>query len=72
MKKVISVCLAVLMLLAAIPLIGFTDVSVNNFALKARAYSVGETIQYGTYPQSRVTDNDTLAQPSANLDSSAC
>ena len=51
MKKIVSVFLVVLMLLAAAPLMGFVGLEI---APKAQAYSVGDTIQYGTYPQSRV------------------
>ena len=51
-KKLLSALLVVCLLLTAAPLTGF-----NGFHLlqKAHAYSVGELIQYGTYPQSRVT-----------------
>ena len=60
MKKALSLCLAVFMLLAALPA-GLAD----DLAPKAEAYAVGDTIQFGTYPQSEVTDGDTLASLNA-------
>ena len=51
MIKFLSVCMALILTLTG--LVGF--------AMSASAYNVGDSIWYGTYPQSRVTDEETLA-----------
>ena len=51
-KKCLSVLLSVLMLL---PVLGSLPVT------SASAYSVGDTVQYGSYPQSRVTDGTLIS-----------
>ena len=57
-KKSLSLLLVVIMLLTTAPLTGLDSL----FASKASAaYAVGDHIQYGNYPQSKVTDSSTLA-----------
>ncbi len=50
-KKLLSVFLSAVLLLGIIP----------AFSLPASAYAVGDTIQYGTYPQTKVTDEDLIS-----------
>ena len=55
-KRILSIILTVVMLLGATPLTG------SNSLLQAKAaYAVGDHIQYGNYPQSKVTDGTILA-----------
>ncbi len=56
-KRVLSIFLAVLMLLTAAPLAGFVGL---EFAPRVKAYSVGDHIQYGTYPQTKVAETTAL------------
>ena len=62
MKRIVPIILVVLMLLTAAPLAGFVGLEI---APKAKAYSVGDHIQYGTYPQTRVDEPSEL-QAAAN------
>ena len=56
--RILSVALVAVMLLTTAQLIGLDGL----FASKAKAaYSVGNHIQYGNYPQRKVTDNATLS-----------
>ena len=57
MKKTISVFFVILLLLTAAPLAGFFGMEI---APKAKAYSVGDHIQYGTYPQTQVFETPEL------------
>ena len=59
LKKTLALLLTVVLLLTTAPLTGFDSL----FAPKAKAvdYAVGDHIQYGNYPQSKVTDKSTLA-----------
>lgn len=67
MKRMIAVILAVLMLLTASPLSRLADTDLSGlFGVKAKAaYKVGDHIQFGTYPQSMVTDSSTLSKLNA-------
>ena len=58
-KRTVSIFLVVLMLLTVAPLAGFVGVEV---APKAKAYNVGDTIQFGAYPQKQVTDTVLLSK----------
>lgn len=49
-KKILSLVLVVLMLISALPLV-----------VNATGYNVGDVIQFGSYPQTEVTDKDTIA-----------
>lgn len=53
LKKLISAFLCIVMLLSAIPL---TDAGIFDINAQAAAYSVGDIIEFGTYPQTRITD----------------
>ena len=57
LKRILSIFLVALMLVTTAPLTGLDSI----FTPKASAYSVGDHIQYGNYPQSKVTDSSTLA-----------
>ena len=61
-KRVLSIFLVVLLLLTAAPLAGFVGLEI---APKAEAYEVGDHIQFGTYPQTRVDGTPEL-QAAAN------
>ncbi|MBQ4365459.1 MAG: hypothetical protein II804_04255 [Clostridia bacterium] len=54
MKKTISVLLALLLLLGAVPFVPFA-------AAEESAFAAGDILEYGTYPQSLVTDEALLA-----------
>ncbi len=56
-KRVLSIFFIVLMILTVTPLTGFVGLEI---ALKAKAYSTGDHIQFGTYPQ-------TLVAPTTDL-----
>ena len=57
-KRALACLLVVVMLLTTAPLAGIDSL----FASKASAaYAVGDHIEYGNYPQSKVTDESTLA-----------
>ena len=60
--RVISALLAVCLTLTAAPLTVFPGL---ELAPRAQAYSMGDHIQFGTYPQSRVTDETLIAQLNA-------
>ena len=57
-RKMVSALLAVCLLLTAAPLSGLAGLGLFS---KAQAYAVGDHIQYGNYPQSRVTDTALIA-----------
>lgn len=60
-KRTLACLLVVIMTLSAVPISGFFNVSRSIFFVtKASAYSAGDYVQYGNYPQSRVTDSSTL------------
>ena len=61
-KRIVAILLVVLMLLTAAPLAGFIGLKIFP---EAQAYNVGDTIQYGTYPQPRVDETSEL-QAAAN------
>ena len=56
-KRILSIFLVALMLLTAAPLAGIVGLEI---APKAKAYSVGDTIQFGTYPQTKVEETTAL------------
>lgn len=57
-KKLLSLLLCAVMVLGSVAIggNGFAEVF-DAFSLKASAYSTGDYIYYGTYPQSKVTDS---------------
>ncbi len=60
-KKSLSILLALLMLTGALAAGGYVAL-----AEEGGSYSAGDTIQYGTYPQSRVEATDALASAAEN------
>ena len=67
MKRTISIFLVILMLLTAAPLSGVADMGRSGvLGVKAEAadsdndHEVGDIINFGSYPQSRVTNSDLL------------
>ena len=66
MKRALSIFLVILMLLTAAPLSGLADTDWGAlFAPKAAAYSVGDHIQFGNYPQSKVKDSSLIEKLNA-------
>lgn len=61
-KRILSVLLAVAMVVLAMPVASLAGIELLP---KARAYSVGDHIQFGTYPQTRV-DETTALKNAAN------
>lgn len=61
MKKFLSALLIAAMLIGIAP-IGGIDLAPKASAKDIDSYSVGDTIIYGSYPQSRVTDSNLLSQ----------
>ncbi|MBQ6421030.1 MAG: InlB B-repeat-containing protein [Clostridia bacterium] len=59
-KRMLSLLLAALMLLTALPLMGL-DGLLSAETAQAASYKTGDIIKFGGYPQSRVTDSATLA-----------
>ena len=57
-KRTIGICLALLLLLTAAPLGGLAGLDL--FFQAEAAYRVGDTIQYGNYPQTKVEETDAL------------
>ena len=55
-ERCISLILSVCMLLGLVPFLGFLSINSN-----AANYEVGQIIEFGSYPQSEVTDNELLA-----------
>ena len=58
--KALAVFLTALMLFTCIPLAGF-EVSALFPKAKATSYNVGDIITFGGYPQTRVTDEETIS-----------
>ena len=61
-KKSLAVIMAVAMALTAAPLSGFnSNFMPNAHAKDVSEYDVGDIIEFGSYPQSKVTDSTLLA-----------
>ncbi len=58
-RKILCALLVVVMCLSSAPLIGF------DFTAEAADYQVGDIIQFGSYPQSKVTDEALIAELNA-------
>ena len=54
-KKILSAVLAVVMVLCAVPITTYATDS-DDYC----SYKVGDIIEFGSYPQSQVTDEETL------------
>ncbi len=68
LKKITSIMLIAVLLLIATPLAGFVGLELPKlskmFTVKAEAttsYNVGDIIEFGSYPQSEVTDSAILS-----------
>lgn len=61
LKRILSVLLVAVMLVGIAP-VGGVDFTPKVSAKDISSYSVGDTITYGSYPQSRVTDSATLSK----------
>ena len=61
LNKILSVLLAAALLVGISPLCGI-DLSVRSEATDLSSYEVGDTFEFGSYPQSKVTDSDLLAK----------
>lgn len=61
-RKALSLLLCAIMVLGTVAAggEGFAEM-LDAFTIKADAYSTGDYIYYGTYPQSKVTDNATIS-----------
>ena len=78
-KRTLAVFLVMIMLVTSAPLGGFVGVQLPElselFATKAAAamslssYNVGDIIEYGSYPQTRVTDSGLISQLEAKSSS---
>lgn len=60
-KRILSVVLVAVMLIGIAPM-GGIDLAPKASAKDISSYSVGDTITYGSYPQSKVTDSDLIAK----------
>lgn len=56
MKKILCAVLVVVMLVTTLPFIGL------DYQVKAVEYKNGDTIQYGSYPKSKVTNSNLITQ----------
>ncbi len=59
-KRAVACIAAVIMLICAVPIADLAGLDLGLTA-SAASYKVGDIIQYGNYPQSRVTDSGTIA-----------
>ena len=57
MKKLLSILLAVLMVVSVVPMSASAEESIT--------YSVGDIVEFGSYPQSKVTDETLIAELNA-------
>ncbi len=60
LKRILSVLLTVIMVLGAAPLAGIADTELFSVKAAAEEILVGGAVELGSYPQSQVTDKDTL------------
>ena len=60
-KRILSTLLIAIMLIGIVPM-GGIDLAPKASAKDIGSYSVGDTITYGSYPQSKVTDSDLTAK----------
>ena len=60
-KRILSTVLVAVMLIGIAPM-GGIDLAPRASAKDISSYSVGDTITYGSYPQSKVTDSDLVAK----------
>lgn len=60
-KRILSSLLVAVMLIGVTPISGF-DLSVKSSAMDLSSYKVGDLIEFGSYPQSKVTDSNLIAK----------
>ncbi|MBQ4603034.1 MAG: InlB B-repeat-containing protein [Clostridia bacterium] len=64
LKKSLSIILAALMLVCSVPLAGLAGIDIGELfkasAAKITSYDVGDIIEFGWYPQSKVTDTSII------------
>ena len=61
LKRILSTVLVAVMLIGIAPMSGI-DLAPKASAKDISSYSVGDTITYGSYPQSKVTDSNLIAK----------
>ncbi len=67
LKRTLSIFLSTVMLLSTTPLSIFVGVDLFSTKAEAVEYAVGDIIEFGSYPQSEVTDSDTLSALNAQI-----
>lgn len=60
-KRILSSLLVAVMLIGVTPISGF-DLLVKSSAMDLSSYKVGDLIEFGSYPQSKVTDSNLIAK----------
>ena len=58
-KRTLAILLTVVMLIGIAPM-GAIDLSVKSSAMDLSSYKVGDIIEFGSYPQSKVVDNELI------------
>ena len=66
LKRILSALLVTVMLVAFAP-IGGIDLSVKSSAMDLSSYKVGDLIEFGSYPQSKVTDETLIDELDSRL-----
>ena len=61
LKRILSALLVAVMLVGIAP-IGGIDLSVKSSAMDLSSYNVGDLIEFGSYPQSKVTDSTLISK----------
>ena len=61
LKRILSALLVAVMLVGIAP-IGGIDLSVKSSAMDLSSYKVGDIIEFGSYPQSKVTDSTLISK----------
>ena len=61
LKRILSALLVAVMLVGIAP-IGGIDLSVKSSAMDLSSYKVGDLIEFGSYPQSEVTDSNLISK----------
>ncbi len=67
LKRILAIILSAVMVLTAVPLSNFAGVDLFSTKAEAKEYAVGDIIEFGSYPQSKVTDSATLSALNAQI-----
>ena len=59
-KRTLATIMVVMMVLTSIPLSGFLSLKVDAIEDSITNYNKGEIIEFGTYPQKKVSDETTI------------